>query len=357
MIIPAIVGAIFLGIAFDMGEFNSRPTYIYDTDDIKSKIQVTPDESLVSKYLVVHNTSELIDFFDLDPALALREKYRSIGLPFKLFLQTDYDRQKVIEILFYVKYKVETRTFPSDTKLTTSWQGRPQKYVGTHYIKSTISGGSLLVSFRVQAAKPEYLEEVRNVIDSLLGNSGIIEEELTGKLQDLSKALKSKVFIDWQYWAGGIGLHGIPSSMEEVSKFALQFPTLVKNTGNGKGSLLDIEVVDLHTVDPNFAEYKTNPHLGPVLREVFAQLDDIRVAKSEFESWMDNNDLPEEQDEKVDDFYGKLMSAYEAMSRAIARLDVNGPASQFDAAFQAYGEGERSDKYITELRELRKSIG
>ncbi|GFS44470.1 uncharacterized protein TNIN_203331, partial [Trichonephila inaurata madagascariensis] len=172
--------------------------------------------------------------------------------------------------------------------------GSSSEICGTHYIKSIIKGGSLLVSFRVQATKPEYLEEVRNVIDSHLGNSGIIEEELTEKLKDLSEALKSKVFVNRQYWASGIGLHSPPSSMKEVSNFALQFPTLVKNTGDGKGSLLDIEVVDLHTVASNFTEYKTNPHLGPVLREVFAKLDDIRVAKSEFESWMDNNNFRKE---------------------------------------------------------------
>ncbi|GFQ90737.1 hypothetical protein TNCT_549831 [Trichonephila clavata] len=325
-------------------------------DDIKSKLQVKPEESLVSKYLVVHNTSDLIDFFDLDPALALREKYSSIGLPFKLFLKTDFDRQKVIEILFYVKYKVETRTFPSDTKLTINWQNRRQEYVGTHYIKSVISGGSLLVSFQIQPTKPEYMEEVRNAIDSHLGNSGIIDESLTGKLKDLSKELNSKIFMNRQYWVSGIGLHGPPSSMEEVSKFSLRFPTLVKNTGDGKGFLLDVEVVDLHTVDPNFKEYKTNPHLAPVLREVFAKFDDIQVAKSEFESWMDKNVLSEEQDEKVDAFYGKLMPAYEAMTSAIARLDVNGPVSQFDAAFQAYGKSQGSNKYVTELRELMKSI-
>ncbi|GFW31571.1 hypothetical protein TNCV_4420041 [Trichonephila clavipes] len=97
-------------------------------------------------------------------------------------------------------------------------------------------------------------------------------------------------------------------------------------------------------------------HLDPVLREAFTKFDDIFVAKSVFESWMDNNLLPEKQEEKVNAFSEKLRSAYRAMSRAIAGLDVAGPASQFDAAFQAYGAGEGSDKYMTELRELMKSI-
>ncbi|GFS46464.1 hypothetical protein TNIN_364871 [Trichonephila inaurata madagascariensis] len=318
---------------------------------------VIPEGSLVSKYLVVHNTSELIDFFDLDPALALREKFSSIGLPFKNFLKSEFDRQKIIEILFYVKYKVETRTFPSDTKLTTNWQGRPQKYVGTHYIKSMIKGGGLVVSFQIQPTKPEYMDQVRNAIASHLGNSGIINESLTEKLKDLSKALESKVIMNRQSWSSGIGPQGPPSSLEGTSRFALQFPTLVKNTGDGKGSLLELELVDLHTVAPNFTEYKTNPYLVPILREAFAKFDDMSVAKREFKSWMDGRILPKEQREKADAFYSKLIPAVRAMTLAIAKLDVAGPASQFDAAFKAYGEGQGSDKYITELRELMKSIG
>ncbi|GFQ66236.1 hypothetical protein TNCT_346411 [Trichonephila clavata] len=325
MIIPAIVAAIALGFAFDMTNFHPRSISIYDSADIKSKLQVIPEESLESKYLVVHNTSDLIDFFDLDPALALREKLSSIGLPFKNFLKSEFDRQRVTEILFYVKYKVETRTFPSDTRLTTRWQSRRQEYVGTHFIQSIISGGSLLVSFQVQPVKPEYMEEVRNAIASHLGNSGIINEDLTKRLEDLNKALESKVFINRQFLSSGIGFRSLPSSMEGTSRFALQFPTLVKDTGDGKGSPLELEVVDLHTVAPNFTEYKRNPDLAPVLKEAFAKFDDISVAKREFESWRRGHFLPKEQREKVDGFYAKLIPANRAMTSAIARLDVNGP--------------------------------
>ncbi|GFY66464.1 hypothetical protein TNIN_101211 [Trichonephila inaurata madagascariensis] len=209
MIIPAVLGAILLGLAFDMKKFDSNPTPIYDMADIKSKLQVTPEESLESKYLVVQNTSDLIDFFNLDPALALRGIYGSeFTIPFQEFLRAGVDRQRVTEILFYVKYKAciflhnceivekalpintktghltsgkQTRTFPSDTKLTTDWQRRPQEYVGTHFVKSISSGGRLLLSFRVRPMKTEYVEEVRNAIDSHLGQSGTIDEELTGK--------------------------------------------------------------------------------------------------------------------------------------------------------------------------------
>ncbi|GFY65973.1 hypothetical protein TNIN_150061 [Trichonephila inaurata madagascariensis] len=182
MIIPAVLGAILLGLAFDMKKFDSNPTPIYDMADIKSKLQVTPEESLESKYLVVQNTSDLIDFFNLDPALALRGIYGSeFTIPFQEFLRAGVDRQRVTEILFYVKYKVETRTFPSDTKLTHDWQSRPQEYVGTHFVKSISSGGRLLLSFRVRPVKTEYVEEVRNAIDSHLGQTGTIDEELTGE--------------------------------------------------------------------------------------------------------------------------------------------------------------------------------
>ncbi|GFQ90734.1 uncharacterized protein TNCT_549821 [Trichonephila clavata] len=319
--------------------------------------KVTPEDSLVSKYLVVHNTSDLIDFIDLDPALALRGIYGSEStILFQKFLRSDFDRQKVTEILFYVKYKVETRTFPSDTKLTTHWQKRPQKYVGTHYVKSITSGGRLLLSFQIHPMEPEYLEEVRNAIASHLGKSGIIDENLTEKLENLCKALELKAYVRNQGGAYGIDFRTLPSKMEEVSRFALQFPAMVKNTGDGKGSALDLEVVDLHTVAPNFKEYKTNPDLAPVLREAFAKFDDICIAKSELESWMDSKFLLEEPSEEVNAFSDKIRSAYRAMSSAIDRLDVAGPVSQFDAAFQAYGKGEGSDKYITELRELMKSI-
>ncbi|GFY66462.1 uncharacterized protein TNIN_101191, partial [Trichonephila inaurata madagascariensis] len=60
--------------------------------------------------------------------------------------------------------------------------------------------------------------------------------------------------------ASGIIFHNtFPSKIEEVPRFALQLPEMVKKTGDGKGSAVDVEVVDLHTVAPNFKEYKTNP--------------------------------------------------------------------------------------------------
>ncbi|GFW31550.1 hypothetical protein TNCV_4419851 [Trichonephila clavipes] len=79
------------------------------------------------------------------------------------------------------------------------------------------------------------------------------------KLKDLSKALESEVFMNRQSQSSDIGPQGPPSNLEGASRFALQFPTLVKNTGDGKVSPLELELTDLHTVTPNFTEYKTNP--------------------------------------------------------------------------------------------------
>ncbi|PRD36576.1 UNVERIFIED_CONTAM: hypothetical protein NCL1_08277 [Trichonephila clavipes] len=195
----------------------------------------------------------------------------------------------------------QTRTFPSDTKLTTHWQSRPQQYVGTHFVKRISSGGRLLLSFKVQPMKPEYLAEVRNAIDSHLGQSGTIDEYLTEKLKNLCKVLETKIYVQRQGHVSGIDFRNtFPSKLEEVPRFALQLPAMVMSTGDGLGSAVDVEVVDLHSVAPNFKEYKTNPHLDPVLREAFTKFDDIFVAKSVFESWMDNNLLPEKQEEKSD---------------------------------------------------------
>ncbi|GFW31578.1 uncharacterized protein TNCV_4420111 [Trichonephila clavipes] len=107
----------------------------------------------------------------------------------------------------------QTRTFPSDTKLATHWQSRPQQYVGTHFVKSISSGGRLLLSFKVQPMKPEYLAEVRNAIDSHLGLSGTIDENLTGYIFQISPKEKS----------------GIDKSGERVGQSPLEMTRSSKN--------------------------------------------------------------------------------------------------------------------------------
>ncbi|GFS57143.1 hypothetical protein NPIL_135411, partial [Nephila pilipes] len=178
MIIQAIVGGLFLGAAFNLNYFSAIPVFIYDSEDVQSKLQVRPEESIVSKFQVINKAADLIDFLELDPALALREKYSSIGLPFQGVIRSVFDRREVIELVLYVKCKMENQTFPSDTKLKSDWQTRPQKYVGTHFVKSMTTGGNLVISYEITPSKPEYRNDVRNIIASHIGNSGIIDENL-----------------------------------------------------------------------------------------------------------------------------------------------------------------------------------
>ncbi|GFW31580.1 hypothetical protein TNCV_4420131 [Trichonephila clavipes] len=56
-----------------------------------SSVGLTLEDALESKYLVVHNISDLIDFFNLDPALALRGIY-GLAVPTEKCIQSPAGR-------------------------------------------------------------------------------------------------------------------------------------------------------------------------------------------------------------------------------------------------------------------------
>ncbi|GFW31575.1 uncharacterized protein TNCV_4420081 [Trichonephila clavipes] len=112
---------------------------------------------------------------------------------------------------------------------------------------------------KVHPHQPSSLASAKMFLPNLLPNA------VNEKLKNLCKVLETKIYVQRHGHVSGVDFRNtFPSKLEEVPRFALQLPAMVMSTGDGLGSAVDVEVVDLHSVAPNFKEYKTNPEVRVV---------------------------------------------------------------------------------------------
>ncbi|GFQ68083.1 uncharacterized protein TNCT_665401, partial [Trichonephila clavata] len=179
-----------------------------------------------------------------------------------------------------------TETFPSYVKLRTDWQGRPQKDVGTHYIRSITYGGQLIVSYVLKANKNEYMEEIKAAVTGNLAFSGSLDANVTGKLEKLSEAVKDKSKVEITSYAT-CGVFSPPSNLEDCLQLVKDYPERVRKVNNGKGAPLKVEIVELSTLQSNFTEYNKNYALDAMLNEAINKYDDLRNSLQSYRDWED----------------------------------------------------------------------
>lgn len=357
MILPIVAGAI-LGLAIQMPNMELKSYYIFDPKDVAENLQIIPKTYTQSRYRIIESSSEVNDLLNVDGDLAIKAKNGDINLDMygKYMLKT-MNRGRTVEILVTVYHETQTETFSSFTKLRTDWQGRPQKDVGTHYIRSITYGGQLIISFQLKATKDEYLEEIKAAVSGSLAISGSLDANVTGMLEKLSEAVKDKSTIEISSFAT-TGVFSPPSSLEACLKLVEDYPEMVRQVNKGKGAALKIEIVELATLQANYTKYDKNYALDALLSEATNKYDDIRVAMEDYRSWEYNSDWDPKYDDKVNKYQKKLKDTFQVFQKSISELDPTKGLDQFDEALKAYGEGGENipNRFGRELQALIHTV-
>ncbi|GFY69959.1 uncharacterized protein TNIN_478151 [Trichonephila inaurata madagascariensis] len=199
-----------------MPKMELKSYYIFDQEDISKHLQVIPSTNTRSQYRMIESSSDVSDFINVDGDLTLKAKNGDINLSaYGKYMMKTINRDQSVEILFTVYHETQTETFPSYCKLRTDWQGRPQKDVGTHYIRSITYGGQLMISYVLKANKAENMEEIKAAVSGNLAISGSLDANVTGKLEKLSEAVKDKSSVVITTYAT-TGVFSPPSNLKIV---------------------------------------------------------------------------------------------------------------------------------------------
>ncbi|GFT54803.1 uncharacterized protein NPIL_278661 [Nephila pilipes] len=358
MIIPIIAGAI-LGMSIQMPDMTRKSYYIFDPKDVETNLQIIPRTFTQSQYRLIESSSEAKDLLNIDGDLALKVKNGDISMDvYGKYMKETRNRRNTMEMLVSVCHETHTETFPSYTKLRTDWQGRPQKDVGTHYIRSITYGGQLIISYQLKATKDEYMEEIKAAVTGNLAISGSLDANVTGKLEKLSEAVKDKSTVQITAYAT-TGVFSPPSNLEACLKLVQDYPEMVRKVNNGKGAPLKLEVVELATLQANYTKYDKNFALDAMLNEGTDKYDDLRISLQEYRAWEDSGvDWDPKYDEEVNKYQGRLKLAYQAFQGAISNLDPTKGLDQFDEAFKKYGENGENipNRYARELLKLKHLV-
>ncbi|KAF8769801.1 hypothetical protein HNY73_017410 [Argiope bruennichi] len=137
-----------------------------------------------SRYRLIEASSESNDFLNVDGKLALKAKSGWSGNLQGLgkYLKHLINRQKTIELLCTVYHETVAETFPTYTPQKNEWKSKRPEQVGTHYIRSIIYGGQLVISYKMTVKKEEDIEEMKAAVDGALAKEGCLDAHVAGKV-------------------------------------------------------------------------------------------------------------------------------------------------------------------------------
>ncbi|GFT54800.1 uncharacterized protein NPIL_278651 [Nephila pilipes] len=360
MLVPAMVVFTTLGIAIDQPTMAPKAYYIFDPDAINASLIQIPTASTKSMYRLIQSTAETTEFLNINGDLSIQAMQGQISLQGigKYLIQT-INRKKTIELLCTVYHETVTETFPSYTLQREEWRTRKQEQVGTHYIRSIVYGGLLVISYKIVVEKDEDYEEVNGAVTAQIENSGAMDANVAGTLEMINKDLGSKYKVEISAYAT-VGLINAPTNLAAVLRLIKQYPSLVKQINDGKGAPVKIDLQPISSIDPRFTEPKLPSGIDSILNQAMKKLEDLKAADRDFKAWDAQGLWDDRQQEMVNAYNRKLKIAYESMIAAITSMDAPEGIKKdhFDKAFKDYGENHENipGKYLRELTKLKHEV-
>ncbi|GFY52902.1 uncharacterized protein TNIN_41771 [Trichonephila inaurata madagascariensis] len=285
MLVPALVMFTTLGIALDYPTMSPKAYYIFDPEAVNASLIQIPTASTKSSYRLIKSSSETTDFLNVKGDIAVQAMYGKVALQgFGKYLLQTINRRKTIELLCNVYHETLTETFPSYIQQREDWKLKKPEQVGTHYIKSIVYGGHLIISYKMIVERDEDLEEIKAAVDAQIQDKGPLDANVAGNLEMIDKNFGSKHKVEISAYATA-GVFNPPTNLEQVLRLITEYPSLVKQINNGKGAPVRIDLQPLTTLDPRFTQYKTASGLEAVLDSALNKLEDLKAADKDFKEW------------------------------------------------------------------------
>lgn len=356
MLVPAVVMFTTLGIAIDYPTMTPKSYYIFDSEAVNASLIQIPTASTKSFYRRVESSSETTDFLNVNGYLSVQAKYGLIAFQgFGNYLMQTINRKRTVEILCTVYHETVTETFPSYIQQREEWKSKNPQQVGTHYIKSIVYGGHLVISYRMVVEKDEDLETVKGAVQAQIEDTGHLDAHVAGTLEMLNKNFGSKYKVEISAYAT-VGAISPPTNLQAVLRLIKEYPSLVKKINNGKGAPVKIDLQPISSLDSKFAYYNLPYGMESTFNSALNKLEDLKAADKDFKEWDSQGLWDDNQQAKVNAFYKKLKDALGSMVDVVTSMDSpNGISNDhFDKAFKMYGEGPENipSKYSRELTKL-----
>ncbi|XP_046353868.1 uncharacterized protein LOC124133511 isoform X2 [Haliotis rufescens] len=330
-----------IGRVFDMRTF-ACGLNIFSPDDI-AKTSTVERHSNTVKYSVIKKSSDVNNILGISGDISLKAKAGIIDVEgVGSYLKEDRLQDNVMEIL--ARAQVETVTVSMDD--ATPKEGWATNVNGTHYIRSMIYGGDLVVRISIKGSDAHQMKEVKGKSQGGLATHGIIDAKAQAAFKKLEQDMKSSSEIDIEYYST-TPKGEMPRDIDGMLRALDTFKTEVQQPNDNKGVPCKCEIVPLHYLDATIPALLKSGAYTLQIKFLEEELDDVQIAKNKLHSFLheEEDDLEPELEtdarhleKRIDEalhLEKRIDEALELLMGAISEIDITSPQQTADKIKEA----------------------
>ncbi|XP_071114327.1 uncharacterized protein [Haliotis cracherodii] len=320
-----------IGRVFDMRTF-ACGLNIFSRDDI-AKTSTVERHSNTVKYSVIKGSRDVNNILGISGDISLKAKAGIIDVEgVGSYLKEDRSQDNVMEIL--ARAQVETVTVSMDD--ATPKEGWATNANGTHYIRSIIYGGDLVVRIRIKGSDARQMEEIKGKVQGGLATHGIIDAKAQAEFKKLEQDIKSNSEIDIEYHST-TPKGEMPRDINGMLRALDSFKTDIQQLNDNKGVPCKCEIVPLHYLDATIpAILKSSAYISQI-NSLEEKYDDVQIAKKKLHSFLQEveDDIEPELETDACHLEERIDEALERLMEVISEIDITSQQQTVDKIKEA----------------------
>ncbi|KAL3862849.1 hypothetical protein ACJMK2_008795 [Sinanodonta woodiana] len=308
-----------------LGRTYDLRSHTVGSDIFPTDYTANPDRHLCPStkinYKVIKNSSDVNDLLEVSGNISLKVKAGILKVQgMGSYLKDIRKEETALEILAVAHVETACTTLQNPT-LPGNWN--KENVVGSHYIRTIIYGGELIIKISLIATDSKQKEEIKGRVSAMFPIHGIVNVEGAASLRQMEHDLKEKTEIKFSYY-GTTQCTKIPTDMDSMLQTLNDFPNQLTKINDGLGAPLRCELVPLKDIDPSFPSFLRQTGLETQMRELEDQYDDIRQSHAMLRSCLeiDADHMTTEQEEKGNEIEIRIHTVKTLYDRVIALLGV-----------------------------------
>ncbi|KAL3862847.1 hypothetical protein ACJMK2_008793 [Sinanodonta woodiana] len=330
---------------------------IFPTDYTASPERYTCPSTKIN-YKVIKNSSDVNDILDVSGDISLKVKAGILKVQgMGSFLKDIRSEENALEIVAVAQVETACTTLKNPS-LPDNWNKK--NVVGSHYIRTIIYGGELIIKISYIASDSKQKEEIKAHVNAGFEIQGIVNVEGAANLRKMDHDLREKTEIKFGYY-GTTQCTDLPRDMDSMLKTLNDFPNQLGKINDGLGAPLRCELVPLTNIDPDFPSFVRQTGLETQMRELEDRYDDIRQSHAMLQSCLetDAEHMTTEQEEKGNEIEIRIHNVKTLFDKVIAQLDVTSDGdglNKIEDAVNFYRANKKAVNFRTEVKRFIKEI-